>query len=43
MRLIFAYVMRTNVMCIGIVDIFYLFHKIANVIFLSLINQGLYG
>ena len=34
-RLIFACVMCTNVMCIGIVDMFYLFHEIANMLFFS--------
>ena len=44
MRLIFAYVMCNNVMCIGIVDIFHLFHEIANMLFFfSLVNLGLYG
>ena len=34
-RLIFACVMYTNVMCIDIVDMFYLFHEIVNMLFFS--------
>ena len=42
MRLIFACVMYTNVMCIGIVDMFYLFHEISNMLFFTYLLTRVY-